>query len=139
MPVEPLGHCLEPRRLLAVTVLSGRPLQEGPVAAELLGGAGEREALVHRRHELTQGAEIALDGLRSLDEEADVCGVPEHGVPRLHATKRGNPVQNADLQADRGQDALDDRAVLRREPPRRQEAPAGEGQHHPGEQGKGEE
>jgi hypothetical protein len=30
----------------------------------LLGGAGEREALVHRRHELTQGAEIALDGLR---------------------------------------------------------------------------
>jgi hypothetical protein len=38
-----------------------------------------------------------------------------------------------------GKTRLDDRAVLRREPPRRQEAPAGEGQHHPGEQGKGEE
>jgi hypothetical protein len=57
----------------------------------------------------------------------------------LHAAKGADPFQDPDFQADRGQNPLDDRAVLRREPPCREEAPAGEGEHDPREQGEGQE
>ncbi len=60
-------------------------------------------------------------------------------MPGFHATEGCDPFEDVDLEADRGQDPLDDAAVLGREAPRGQEAPAGERQHDPREQGEGQE
>ena len=140
LSVEPLDQRLELHRgLLDTRLLGWRALGEPPVAAKLLGGGRESLALLRRRHQAAQRGQVVLDGAGPLGEEPDVRRIAEDRVARLQAPKRGDAFEEADLETNRGQRALDDRAVLCRQLPRREETPPCEGQHHPREQGEGEE
>lgn len=127
--VEAVEYVLELHRRMSVPGWQRARVEELPVLLEARAGLPQEVVLHGRRQEPLEAVDVTRGRAHPVPEDRQEGGILEDGVPPLHAPKRGDVLEQADLDADRRDPLIHQASVRFRQLSGDYDVPADEGPH----------